>query len=74
MSGASCHAVPHGKFFHDYVPSNFVHVLLGVDEPCKIVGMGKVHIKLNNENEWLLKYVRHITAMKINMISTGHLV
>ena len=47
-SRASCHATTHRKFFHDYVPSDFGHVLLGGDEPWKIVGMGKVQIKLNN--------------------------
>ena len=35
--------------------------------------MGKVQIKLNNGNEWLLKYVRNIPSMKRNMISTGQL-
>ena len=69
-SGDSCHATPHRKFFHDY---DFGHVLLGDDEPCKIVGMGKVWIKLNNENEWLLKDLRHIPAIKINLISTRQL-
>ena len=44
---------------------------MGDDEPCKIVGMVKVWIKLNNGNEWLLKYVRHILVMKMNMIFTG---
>ena len=38
-SGASCHATPHRKFFHDYVLGNFGHVLLGYDEPCQIVGI-----------------------------------
>jgi len=61
--GASCHATPHRKFFHDYVQGDFGHVLLGDDEPCKIVGKGKVRIKLNNGNDWLLKDVRHIPAM-----------
>ena len=42
---------------------------MGDDEACKIVGMGKVHIKLNSVNEWLLKDVRHIPSMKRNMIS-----
>ena len=50
-AGASCHATPHRIFFHDYVPGDFGHVLLGDDEPCKIVRMGKVRIKLNNGNE-----------------------
>ena len=47
--------------------------LLGDDEPCKIVGMGKVRIQLNNGNEWILKYVRNIPTMKINLISMGQL-
>ena len=40
-SGASCHATPHRKLFHDYVQVDFGNVLLGDDEPCKIVGKGK---------------------------------
>ena len=48
-------------------------MLLGDDEPCKIVGKGKVGIKLNNGNDRLLKDVRYIPAMKRNMISTGKL-
>ena len=68
--GYSCHATPHKKFFHDYAQGDFGLVLLGDDEPCKIVGKGKVHIKLNNVSEWLLKDVRHIPSMKINLIST----
>ena len=72
-SGDSCHAMPQRKFFHDYVPCDFVHVFLGDDEPCKIVGMGKVRIKLNNGNEWMIKDVRHIPSVKINMLSTGNL-
>ena len=67
----SCYT--HRKFFHDYVPRNFGHVLLGDDEPSKIVGMGKVQIKLKNGNEWLLKDVRHIPVTKINIISIGKL-
>ena len=48
-------------------------MLLGDDEPCKIVGKGKVWIKLNNGSEWLLKDVRHIPSMKRNLISTRQL-
>ena len=56
--GASCHATHHRKFFYDYVQGDFGYVLLGDDEPCKIVGKGKVRIKLNNGNDWLLKDAR----------------
>ena len=48
-------------------------MLLGDDEPCKIVGKGKLQIKINNGNDWLLKDVRHIPAMKRKLISTGQL-
>ena len=46
-SGASCHAIPHRKLFHDYVQGDFGHVLLGDNEPSKIVGKGKVWIEFN---------------------------
>ena len=39
-------------------------MLLGDDEPSKIVGKGKVQIKLKNGNDCLLKDVRHIPTMK----------
>ena len=43
--GASFHATPDRKHFHDYVQGDFGQVRLGDDKPCKIVGMGKVFIK-----------------------------
>ena len=46
---------------------------MGDDEPCKIVEKGKVRIKLNDGNDWLLKDVRHIPSMKRNLISAGQL-
>ena len=49
--GASCHATPHRKLFHDYAQGDFGHVLLGDNEPCKIVGKGKAWIELNNGSE-----------------------
>jgi hypothetical protein len=44
---------------------------LGDYEPCKIVGMGKAQIKLNNENQWSLKEVRHVPYFRRNLISIG---
>jgi hypothetical protein len=70
-SGDSFHATPHRKYFQDYVQGDFGQVYLGDDEPCKIVGMGKVQIKLKNGNQWLLKEVRHVPYLRRNLISTG---
>ena len=71
--GASCYATPHRKFFHDYVLGDFGHVLLGDDQPCKIVGMGKAQAKWNNGNEWLLKTCKAYSYYKKNLISTRNL-
>jgi hypothetical protein len=43
------------------------------DEPCKIVGMGKVQINLKNGNQWLFKEVRHVLYLRRNIISTRKL-
>ena len=43
--GASFHATPDKKYFHDYVQGDFGQICLGDDKPCKIVGMGKVLVK-----------------------------
>jgi hypothetical protein len=68
----SFHATPHRKYFQNYVQGDFRHVYLG-DEPCQIVGMGEVQIKQKNENQWLLKEVRHILDLRRNLISIGQL-
>ena len=48
--GASFHATPHRGYFIDYVQGDFVIVYLGDNEPCQIVGKGKVKIKFQNQN------------------------
>ena len=70
-SRASFHATPDKKYFQDYVQGDFGQVYLGDDEPCQIIGMGKVQIKKKNVNQWLLKEVRHILDMRRNIISIG---
>ena len=72
-SGASFHATPDKKYFHAYVQGDFGQVHLGDDKPCKIVGMGKVLVKQQNGNQWLLKEVRHVPDLNKNLISTGQL-
>jgi hypothetical protein len=72
-SRASFHATLHRKYFQDYVQGDFGQVYLDDDEPCQIVGMSKVKIKQKNENQWLLKEMRHISDLRRNIISIGHL-
>jgi hypothetical protein len=72
-SGALFHATPHRKHFLDYVQGDFGQVHLGVDAPCKIVGMGKVKIRQSNGNQWLLKELIHVRDPRKNLISIGQL-
>ena len=45
-SRASFHATPHRSYFLDYVQGDFGLVYLGDNEPCQIVGKGRIKIKL----------------------------
>ena len=70
-SGASFHATPHKKHFHDYVQGNFGQVCLGDERAFDIIGKGKVLINLENGNQLLLKDVKHVVGLKNNLISIG---
>jgi hypothetical protein len=47
--------------------------LLGSDGACKIVGMGTIRIRINDEIMRTLNNVRHILDLKKNLISLGTL-
>ena len=63
-SGALFHSTPHRNHFHDYAQGDFGKVCLGDDKPLDIIGKGKVLIKLENGNQWLLIYVKHVQGLK----------
>ena len=64
----SIHATPHRGYFIDYVQGDFGLFYLWDNEPCQIVGKGKVKIKLQNENHWILHEVRHVPKLSRNLI------
>jgi hypothetical protein len=70
-SGVSFHATSHRKYFQNYVQGYFEQVYLGDDKPCNFVGKGKIQIKLLNVNKWLLKELKHVPDLRINLISIG---
>ena len=72
-SWASFHATPHRGYFIDYVQGDFGIIYLGDNEPYHIVGKGKVKIKLQNVNHWILHEVRHVPKLSRNLISAGQL-
>jgi len=70
-SEASFHATPHRSYFIDYVQGDFGLVYLGDNEPYQIVRKGRIKIKLQNGNHWLLQEVRHIPRLSRNLSSAG---
>ena len=44
---------------------------MGDNKACKVVGKGKVLIKLQNENQWILNHVGNISNLRRNLISGG---
>ena len=73
-SGASFHATPHRGYFIDYVQGDFGLVYLGDNEPCQIVGKGKIKIKLQNGNHWLLHERRHVPNLIRKRCESRHLI
>ena len=46
---------------------------MGNDEPCPIIGKGKIKIKSPNGNDWILQEVRHVPNLRRNLISAEQL-
>ena len=46
---------------------------MGDDEPCPIVGKGKIKIKLPNGNDWILQEVRHVPNLRRKIFFVGQL-
>ena len=46
---------------------------MGDGKPLDIIGKGKVLIKIENGNQWLLKEVNHVIGLRNNLISKGEL-
>ena len=71
--GASFHATLHRVYFIDYVQGDFGLIYLGDNELCQIFGKGKIEIKLQNGNHWLLHEIRHVPRLRRKLILVGKL-
>ena len=68
-SGASFHFTPHGEWFCDYEKYDGGDVFLADDRKARIVGRGKVKLKLQGGRIRTLPGVLHILALARNLIS-----
>ncbi|KAF7129225.1 hypothetical protein RHSIM_Rhsim10G0050800 [Rhododendron simsii] len=72
-SGASFHVTSQRDFFASYTHGDFGHVRMGNEGVSKIVGMGDVCLETNTGCKLLLKDVRHVPNIRLNLISAGKL-
>ncbi|CAA0823428.1 Uncharacterized mitochondrial protein AtMg00300 [Striga hermonthica] len=72
-SGASIHVTSRRDFFRSYTPGDFGSVRMGNDGIAKAVGMGDVHLETENGNILVLRGVKHVPNIRMNLISTGKL-
>ena len=72
-SGASFHFTPHREWFCKYEKYDGGDVFLGDDRKARIVGRGKVKLKLQGGRVTTLPGVLHILALARNLISISKL-
>ncbi|CAA0810587.1 Unknown protein [Striga hermonthica] len=56
-----------------YTPGDFGSVRMGNDGIVKSIGMGDVHLETENGNTLVLRGVKHVPNIRMNLISTGKL-
>ncbi|KAJ8486187.1 hypothetical protein OPV22_018672 [Ensete ventricosum] len=66
---ASYHATPRREFFATYRSENFGVVKMGNYDTTNIIGMRDIHIKTNIGCKLVLKDVRHVIDLRLNLIS-----
>ncbi|WVZ17355.1 hypothetical protein V8G54_010337 [Vigna mungo] len=72
-TGASFHVTPHEGFFLSYQKGDFGTVKMGNHVTSKIVGIREVTLTIENGTRLVLKEVRHVPEMRLNLISVGKL-
>jgi len=72
-SGASFHTIPSKDLLSNYIFGRFRKVYLAGGKSLDIVGRGDIDIKTSSGSLCTLHNVRHIPALKRNLISIGQL-
>ena len=72
-SSASFHVTCHSDFFTSYKTGNFGNVRMGISGVSKIVSIGDVLLETSIGNKLVLKDVRHVPDIRLNLISIGRL-
>ena len=72
-NGASLHSTSKQEFFNTYKECDFGIVKMGNESYSKILGIGDICLRTNLGYQLMLKDVRHIPDIRLNLISIGTL-
>ena len=72
-SAASFHVTSRVDFFTTYTEGDYGSVWIGNEGLSMIIGMGDICLETNLGCKLLLKDVRHVPDIRLNLISTGKL-
>ena len=72
-SGASMHTTSRMEFFTSYMVGDFGIVKMDNEGIAKVVDIGDVCLETNNGTRLALKHVKHISDIRLNLISTSKL-
>ena len=72
-SGATIHATSRRDFFSSYTPGNYGVVRMGNQHVSKIAGKGDVCLETENGTKLVLRNVRHVPDIRLNLISVERL-
>nr|GEV77480.1 retrovirus-related Pol polyprotein from transposon TNT 1-94 [Tanacetum cinerariifolium] len=70
-SGATCHVATRKDYYSSYTPCDFGVVKMGNIGLSRIASIGDICLKLYTGMELVLHNVKHVSDMKLNIISTG---
>ena len=72
-SGATTHATSHWDLFSTYTTGNYGSVKMGNDAMAQVAGIGDVCLETSLGTRLVLKDVKHVPDIRMNLISTGRL-
>ena len=72
-SGASLHVTLKNEFFTSYTPGDYGVLKMGNDGLAQVVGVGDVCLVTGIGAKLMLKNVRHVPDIRLNLISSGKL-
>jgi len=67
-SGASFHITSRRDLFTSYTPSDFGNVKMAHESVARCIGVGHVCLEMSNGSRLILKHVKHVPDVRLNLL------